>query len=379
MVSRRGGSSERSGKRGLGKRLAIGISRSAFLAVVIILVIIAGIGFGLALTRPAIVTTTVFQSGPTVTARETITARETTTLITTQTATQIVTRTVVQTVTARPEHAEMVLFSGGFYNGKVITFIYTAPHQCVPPLIRFFPGQDAANRVTGGCEVGAADPSAFPPGAQPLWILVPAFAGLSIFGVKDLGSSPEGFPVFTYGNQSYVILTHCGAAFTPSSCAHHMPLLYSPAFDVVERYLNITTGFAGLPQGVLPTPAHSHIVDLDTNASIPWYGVVVLVFDPNIFPDPLTGRCRAIVPSNLSNPTGNCLNDIEALKRAMTTASSSVQLANSNNPIWLALGKPGTQVVIPGVTSPDMIKNANSNIVLFFSSPDLYPYPMPKK
>jgi hypothetical protein len=148
---------------------------------------------------------------------------------------------------------------------------------------------------------------------------------------------------------------------------------------MVERYLNITTGFAGLPQGVLSTPAHSHIVDLDTNVSIPWFVVVVLVFDPNISPDPLTGRCRAIVPSNLSNPTGNRLNSVDVLKRAMTTAFFSVQLTGSNNPIWLALGKPGTQVVIPGIASPEMVRNANSYMVLFFGSPDIYPYPVPKR
>jgi len=95
---------------------------------------------------------------------------------------------------------------------------------------------------------------------------------------------PEGFPVFIYGNQSYVIYTRCGAGLKPSSCPRHMPLLYSLAFDIVERYLSITTGSAGLPHGVLPTPAHSLIVDLDTNVSIPWF-VVVLVFDPNISPD----------------------------------------------------------------------------------------------
>jgi len=63
----------------------------------------------------------------------------------------------------------------------------------------------------------------------------------------------------------------------------------------------------------------------------------------------------------------------------MTAVSFSVQLANPNNPIWLALGKPGTQVVIPGITSPEMITNANSIIVLLFSSPDIYPYSVLKR
>jgi len=132
---------------------------------------------------------------------------------------------------------------------------------------------------------------------------------------------------------------------------------------------------------VLPTPAHEHLVTFTTNTSIPWYIVVVLVFDPNIYPNPITGQCQQIVPSNLTDPTGNCLNNITALENAMMTYSSSVPAANANNPIWEALlkGSPyqSLQVVVPGITSPSQLFNTtNSNMILYFSDPDVYPYPV---
>jgi len=60
----------------------------------------------------------------------------------------------------------------------------------------------------------------------------------------------------------------------------------------------------------------------------------------------------------------------------MMTYSSAVPAANAKNPIWNALGKPGLQVVVPGISSPSALFSAtNSNMVLFFSTPEVYPYP----
>jgi len=47
------------------------------------------------------------------------------------------------------------------------------------------------------------------------------------------------------------------------------------------------------------------------------------------------------------------LNSLSALESALTTTNPAIADANSKNPIWLTLGKPLTQVVIPGVTSVD--------------------------
>jgi len=266
--------------------------------------------------------------------------------------------------------------SGAFLNGQIISFYYSMNFNCTPPLSAFFANQSKANQLTMGCEVGAANMSAFPNNAAPVYVIVPAFAGLSVFGVKQLGATPQGFPVFTYNNMSYTILTQCGASLTPTACPDHMSLIYSPAFTVVEQYLGIKNGVFGLPEGVLPTPAHDHIVTFSTNQSIPWYIVVVLDFDPNIFPNPVTGQCQAIVPSNITNSTANCLNSYSAILKAMQTQDSAVASANSNNPIWLALGKPMTQVIVPGITPANLKTAANSNMVLYFSDPAVYPYPI---
>ncbi|BDB98618.1 hypothetical protein SACC_16350 [Saccharolobus caldissimus] len=61
----------------------------------------------------------------------------------------------------------------------------------------------------------------------------------------------------------------------------------------------------------------------------------------------------------------------------MTTYDSAVQAANANNPIWEALGKPGLEVVVPGISSPaELFNTTNSNMLLFFSDPPVYPYPI---
>lgn len=328
------------------KKVRKGVSNILFAAVTIILIVIAAIGFALYATKPTVPQTTV-----------------------TSTLTTTVTTTLTRVVTSNS--------SGAFLNGKVISFIYTSQFSCVPNGSVFFPNAAKNVSVAMGCEVGAANMSAFPKGAAPVFVLVPAFAGLSIFGVTKLGATPQGFPTFTYNNHTYVILTQCGAALTETACPDHMSLIYSPAFTAVEQHLGIYSGVFGLPEGVLPTPAHSHLVTFSTNQSIPWYIVVVLVFDPNIFPNPVTGQCQAIVPSNLTDPTANCLNNIQALEAAMTTYDSAVQAANANNPIWQTLGEPGVQVVVPGISSPaDLMNTSNSNMILYFSDPAIYPYPI---
>ncbi|BDB98620.1 hypothetical protein SACC_16370 [Saccharolobus caldissimus] len=299
------------------KKVKRAVSNIVFAAVVIVLVIIAAVGFALYATKPTappLTTTSTVTSTLTSTTTlppTTVTQTSTSTVTVTTTTTQVVTKPV--TVNA----------SGAFLNGQVITFIYTSQFMCTPNATVFFPNAVNQSKVTMGCEVGAGNISAFPKGAEPVYVLVPAFAGLSIFGVKQFGATPLGFPTFKYDNQTYVILTQCGAALTPTACPDHMSLIYSPAFTAVEQYLGIKNGVFGLPEGVLPTPAHSHLVTFSTNQSIPWYIVVVLVFDPNIFPNPITGQCQAIVPSNLTNPEcGQQFHSFEIFTFIITPLSS---------------------------------------------------------
>jgi len=198
------------------------------------------------------------------------------------------------------------------------------------------------------------------------------FAGLSVFGVPSFGSTPDGFP--TYHNKT--LITDCAAITSPRSCPGHPKLLYSPAFVAVQQSMGIKNGLMGLPEGVMPFPAHTHIVTTDANQqNIPWDVVSVLVFDPNIFPDPFTGKCSQVVPSALANATANCLTSITALANAMQTQNSAIADANSNNPVWAAMGKPLAQVVIPGDAQPSQISNPNSNVNVPFAVIDQNPYP----
>ncbi|MBW9141660.1 MAG: hypothetical protein K1T65_08285, partial [Candidatus Aramenus sp.] len=86
---------------------------------------------------------------------------------------------------------------------------------------------------------------------------------------------------------------------------------------------------------------------------------------PNIYPNPVTGQCTTYVPSNVSDPTGLCLNTYANLQAALHTYDSAVVTANQGNPIWEALGKPGVDAI-----------EVPSNMILYFSDPDVYPYPI---
>lgn len=261
-----------------------------------------------------------------------------------------------------------------FLGGNVISTTYTRNYSCVPNLSEFFVNQSNASKIATGCEVGTANKSDYPAGTAPLYVLVPAYGGLSIFGVAALGANAQGYPTFTYNKSDYVIPTDCGASGSLTGCMDHPLYAYSPVFTAVEDSLNITKGVFGLPEGVLPLPSHDHLLGFETTTSIPWNVVVVLVNDPNIMPNPQTGQCTQIVPSNQSNSTENCLNSITALERAMGTQDSAVSLANTNNPIWNTLGKPMEQVVVPGATSPSTLGSvANTNIVLYFNATSNYP------
>lgn len=258
---------------------------------------------------------------------------------------------------------------GGFNNGQVVTFLYngTNTFQCTPPITTFFPNATSAAAKTP-CEVGAADQNAVS-GQVPQWILVPAFAGLSIFGVTSLGASAHGFPMFN----GQVLLTQCGAGATNTSCIDHPTLLYSPDFAAVEQHATgNTNGIGGLPFGVLPTPAHDHLLDISSVpfSNVPWGIVVVLVFDPNIWPSRDTAACSSIVSSNLSSPTANCLSTFSGLQNALTTKSTAVNVANNGttpNPIWQTLGSPLTQVVVPGVTTVSGLTTLNGNLYIPFA------------
>jgi hypothetical protein len=266
------------------------------------------------------------------------------------------------------------LEEGGFTLGQVVTFHYNGTNTflCTPGISTLFSGNATASAAVAktNCEVGAASQSAVQ--QVPEWVLVPAFAGLSVFGVAALGASSSGFPTVN----GSALLTDCGAGGTPAACVDHPTYLYSPFFTAVEQQIGQANGYGGLPLGVLPTPAHDHVINTSsTFPNVEWGTIAVLVLDPNILPDRASGACTAAVHSNLSNPVGNCLTSLGALERAAGTCSSSVVAFNSatSNPIWKTLNSLTKstvcdQVVVPGdVTIPQIGSNLNSNLYIPFS------------
>ncbi len=264
--------------------------------------------------------------------------------------------------------------SGGFYKGSVVSFMYSHDYQCLPALSNFVSNQTEATAAAAktSCEVAGGNSNALA-NAAPVFILVPAYAGLSIFGVPALGATTQGYPVFN-GN---VVFTQCGAGGSTSACFDHPTLIYSPFFTATEQHLGIKGGYGGLPEGVLPTPAHSHVVDYTGGASIPWYVVTVLVFDPNVMPDGQTGQCHQWVTSDLANPTSNCLTSFTALENALTTKTSATANANKtqNDPVYDTLGGVQTQVAIPGVTMVTETSPTNTNLFLWFAVSSSNPFP----
>lgn len=276
------------------------------------------------------------------------------------------------TAVSKPSPKTRIGVTGGFFNGQVVTFQFFETFQCNPSITTLFPndGNATAAATVTQCEAGAA--GTFPSNVEPVWGMSPAFAGLSIFGITSFGATPQGYPTWN----GTTILTHCTGMGSAHKCPDHPPLFYSPVIVTVERYLNITSGMMGLPEGVMPFPAHSHIIDTDAGQQdIPWNAIAVFVFDPNIFPNHATGTCIKVAPSSLANATSNCLISTAALQAAMGTTNSQLSAANANNPIWLALGKPTVQVVIAGATSPSQYRNANSNIDVPFQVTNTNPFP----
>ena len=247
--------------------------------------------------------------------------------------------------------------SGGFINSTEVTLLYTEKYFCSPPINSLFAGnnQTAAALAYTACEAGMPGNAS---GAEQLWAVIPAFAGLTIFGV---GGSTQGFPTY----QNTTIITQCGAGGTQAACPDHPTYIYSPLFASIEDYIGNPNGMLGLPVGVLPTPTHDHVMfDSEMGADAKWYNIGVFVFDPNIMPNATTGACRQLVPSNLTDPTANCLTSVQALERAITNSSSSVGVANANNPIWEYMGRPNAQIVIPGDPTVAQINDSNTNIVI---------------
>ncbi|EWG06528.1 MAG: hypothetical protein ASUL_09134 [Candidatus Aramenus sulfurataquae] len=86
----------------------------------------------------------------------------------------------------------------------------------------------------------------------------------------------------------------------------------------------------------------------------------------------MTGQCTIYVPSNVSDPTGLCLNTFANLQAVLHTYDSAVVTANQGNPIWEALGKPAVDAIEvpsnPVLQRPRRIPITNLKFFVFPSS-----------
>lgn len=264
--------------------------------------------------------------------------------------------------------------SPAFQNGSIVTLVSYSNSTCLPTLATLYPGSsEAANasKVTN-CEVGSVTNQT---PALPRWNIVPYFAGLSIYGFSSWGSTPQGYPVYN----GTTLITQCGASGTPTACPKPTTYFYSIKHGILERSLGIYNGINGLPEGVLPNPANDKILPLNKTAKASWsYLVRVAVYDPNIYPNPITGKCKQVAPSNLTNPTGNCLTSLAALRAAIITMDSGVAVVNSNNILWKNSGSPSTQVALLtalNLTPGQRLNDSNTNLIAYSYSNSTPSYP----
>lgn len=251
----------------------------------------------------------------------------------------------------------------GLTDGEVVTLSATGPYECTPTLATFYPSESAST-VGSDCEVGGADQGAVE--QVPQWLLVPAFSGWSAFGQGSSSGSPETW------NGAASLPTDCGAGGTTSACPDYPANFYVGA--LASRSFAFPSRGAG-PDGVFPMPAHD--VLLNTSATFPsveWGTVVVLVFDPYIFPSPFTGTCAGQAGQNVSN-SANCLASTANLSRALATDSPEVAAANSgpnavdggSDGLWALFGDPSTEAIVVGATASAPVTALDSNLYLPYS------------
>ncbi|BCS91299.1 MAG: hypothetical protein ARM1_0756 [Candidatus Micrarchaeota archaeon] len=262
--------------------------------------------------------------------------------------------------------------SSGFYDNNVVMLIYTKNYTCTPGISASMLNS-TVDSLTKGCEIGILNNATYNSSVMKAYELIPAYTGFGVFGFYAIGADQYGFPQFSYNGSVYNIVTSCGASGSRADCNYTPSYVYSPFFSSLESLVS-NHGIGGLPKGVLPLPSSDYLLTSVTNRSNPINIVAVLVLDPNIMPDPITGECSRIVQSNLSNPIADCLNSTTALYNALQTKDSAVAAANANNIVWKDLGEPEYQVIIPGLTSPSELANiTNTNIILYFNATAQYP------
>lgn len=264
--------------------------------------------------------------------------------------------------------------SWAFQNGKVVQYVYYSNYTCSPGITGVYLNISQvynASKVTQ-CETGSSA-GVNVTGAIPKWNLVPAFAGTSVWGWTQFGSSSNGYPMWN----GTVIMTQAPAGIV----AMQPKYFYSPLTAMNEQSVNQSSGINGLPVGVLPSAAHDVLISpLKSNAITRSYRITVAVYDPNIFPNPTTGKCTQVAPSSLPNATSNCLTSVAALQAAIATTDNSVATINKGNPLWVNAGNLTTQAAILQITMQkrgivvESIVNASNNVNVSNSNFESYSF-----
>jgi hypothetical protein len=176
--------------------------------------------------------------------------------------------------------------------------------------------------IVGETESGSL-PTVTPTGepvanGEPIWAIVPFFDSSEDADtiIEAVDPSRDGADVQC--PEPGPPYTQHAAPF--GTCTMHPSTLH--AEPVVESF-----GVPlGAPQGDIPLPNHSHVIDGDSFNPIWWQTIAVRVLDERIWPD-FDGRCPA-------NPGGGppCLISLDALRDAQARGQAS---ADTLTNVWL--------------------------------------------
>ncbi len=257
--------------------------------------------------------------------------------------------------------------SAAFLNGNVVSIGYTHSYLCAPSITSAYPNISIA--IANITQCVTVTPTNVVE-AFPIWAIVPAYAGFSIYGFQQWNSTHEGFATF----QGNAIITDCGAGGSASACGETPAYMYTTKSHLYEQAYGVFNGINKMPQGLLPFPAHNYIT-LTGYGGTPTalYAIFVMVFDPNIFPNATTGRCMQVAPSNLTNATANCLTSFTALKNAIATRNAYIPQINAGNRLWALESNSTLQAAIvlnSNITGTSNTMYPNSNIYLYVQTND---------
>jgi hypothetical protein len=236
-------------------------------------------------------------------------------------------------------------FTEGYGNEKVLTFKYPQQFFCTDEI-----GDDLDGPGHNGDGIPAErDPDEFqhpamgPPGSpcivgetakgslprmdptgrpvansEPVWAILPFFDS-----VKDADTVIEAVDPTRDGSD--VQCPEPGPPFTQHSGAFGTCTMH-PSNLHVEPVVASFGVPLGAPEGHIPLPNHSHIIDGNDFNPIWWQTIAVRVLDERIWPD-FDGRCPA-------NPRGGrpCLTSLQALRDAQARGQAS---ADTQSNVWL--------------------------------------------